>query len=183
MRNVMPEFTPANSYKPSWVSPMHRFSSWFTGSSMLRFRLPWRAVRQTQFIRSQSSGNAWLITAFLLVMFLLSWHLFTLGPAFDPGGLSAEQLQMMEFNGDIVQTAEGSYVWNPEKEKVKGVPGPLAVLEKARTELAEAFQIKGTNDHGIAYLVLYTVSRFAVGFLAASIIAIMVGVMLGLKPI
>ena len=37
----------------------------------------------------------------------------------------------------------------------------------------EAFVIKGTNDHGIAYLVLYTVSRFAAGFLAASVVAIL----------
>src|SRR5690349_685299 len=41
----------------------------------------------------------------------------------------------------------------------------------------------GTNDHGIAYLVLYTVSRFAGGFLAASIIAIMLGVILGLNKV
>ena len=68
---------------------------------------------------------------------------------------------MMVFNGDIVRTPDGSYAWNPEKEKVKGIPGPLAVLEKAREELSEAFVKKGTNDHGIAYLVLYTVSRFA----------------------
>ena len=90
---------------------------------------------------------------------------------------------MMEFNGDIVRAPDGSYAWNPEKEKVKGIPGPLAVLEKAREELSEAFVKKGTNDHGIAYLVLYTVSRFAGGFLAASVIAIMLGVILGLNKV
>ena len=42
---------------------------------------------------------------------------------------------------------------------------------------------KGTNDHGIAYLVLYTVARFAGGFLAASVIAIMLGVILGLNKV
>jgi nitrate/nitrite transport system permease protein len=89
----------------------------------------------------------------------------------------------MEFNGDIVKTPDGGYAWNPEKEKVKGVPGPLAVLEKAQTELAEAFVKKGTNDHGIAYLVMYTVSRFAGGFLAASVVAIMVGILLGLNKV
>lgn len=97
--------------------------------------------------------------------------------------MTEEQLQMMEFNGDIVRTNDGGYTWNPEKEKVKGVPGPLAVLEKARVELAEAFDKKGTNDHGIAYLVGYTVSRFAAGFLAASIVAIMLGILLGLNKV
>src|SRR6476646_6674077 len=62
-------------------------------------------------------------------------------------------------------------------------PGSTAVLEKAREELSEAFVKKGTNDHGIAYLVLYTVSRFAGGFLAASVIAIMLGVILGLNKV
>ncbi len=125
----------------------------------------------------------WMISVFLLVIFLIGWHLFTLRPAFDPKGMSEEQLQLLEFNGDVVKTEAGGYAWNPEKEKVRGVPGPLAVVDKARAELSEAFVKKGTNDHGIAYLVLYTVSRFAAGFLAASVVAIMLGVLLGLNKV
>ena len=78
---------------------------------------------------ARSQGNPWYIAGFVLVVFLLSWHFFTLRSSFDQRGLSEEQLQMMEFNGDIVRAADGSYAWNPEKEKVKGIPGPLAVLE------------------------------------------------------
>ena len=118
-----------------------------------------------------------------LLVFLLAWHLFTLREAFDPRGLTADQLQTMEFNGDIVRTPDGGYAWNPEKEKVKGVPGPLAVLHKAWVEIGEAFDKKGTNDHGIAYLVVYTVSRFGAGFLAASVVAIMLGVLLCLNKV
>jgi nitrate/nitrite transport system permease protein len=129
------------------------------------------------------TGRPWTISVFLLAVFLIGWHLFTLRPSFDPKGMSEEQLQLLEFNGDIVRTADGRYEWNPEKEKVKGVPGPLAVLAKAREELGEAFVKKGTNDHGIAYLVLYTVSRFAAGFLAASVVAIALGVLLGLNKV
>ncbi len=55
------------------------------------------------------------------------------------------------------------------------------VLAKARNELAEAFVKQGTNDHGIGYLVIYTVSRFAGGFLAASVVVIVLGVVLGLN--
>lgn len=132
---------------------------------------------------TQATGKPWLISVFLLTIFLIAWHLFTLRPVFDQKGMSEEQLQMLEFNGDIIKTADGQYEWNPEKEKVKGVPGPLAVLEKARVELSEAFVIKGTNDHGIGYLVLYTVWRFAAGFLAASVVAIAVGVLLGLNRV
>ena len=132
-------------------------------------------------MKKNGRGNPYLISGFILVIFLGGWHLLTLRSSFDAKGKTEEQLQMMEFNGDIAKTKAGGYAWNPEK--VKGVPGPLAVLEKARTELAEAFVLKGTNDHGIAYLVLYTVSRFAAGFLAASVVAILFGILLGLNRV
>ena len=131
----------------------------------------------------QATGSPWMITVFLIAVFLLGWHIATLREAFDAKGLTEEQLQMMEFNGDIIHLPDGTYKWNPEKEKVKGVPGPLAVMEKAREELSEAFVKKGTNDHGIAYLVLYTVSRFGAGFLAASLVAVALGVFLGLNKV
>jgi len=127
--------------------------------------------------------DVWLISGMLLLVFLTSWHLFTLRAAFDSTGYTEEQLLTMEFNGDIVRTPDGGFDWNPEKEKVKGVPGPVQVVEKAWTELGEAFIKKGTNDHGIAWLVLYTVSRFAAGFLAASVVAILLGVLLGLNKV
>ena len=131
----------------------------------------------------QATGSPWMITVFLVVIFLLGWHIATLREAFDAKGLTEEQLQMMEFNGDIVRLPDGTYKWNPEKEKVKGVPGPLAVMEKAREELSEAFVKKGTNDHGIAFLVMYTVQRFGAGFLAASLVAVVLGVFLGLNKV
>lgn len=127
--------------------------------------------------------NVWIISGFLLVLFLTVWHLSTVPKAFDPRGLTETELLTMEFNGDIVRTPDGGYTWNPEKEKVKGFPGPLQVVKKAWTELGEAFEKKGTNDHGIAYLVFYTVSRFAAGFLAASVVAVLLGVVLGLNKV
>ncbi len=127
--------------------------------------------------------DIWIISGTLLLLFLAAWHVSTIRPAFDPKGLTEEELLTMEFNGDIMQTPDGTYIWNPEKEKVRGVPGPLAVFEKARTELAEAFVIKGTNDHGIGYLVIYTVTRFAAGFVAASLVATLLGVVLGLNKL
>jgi nitrate/nitrite transport system permease protein len=130
-------------------------------------------------MNNNKSGNPWVISGVVLLMFLLGWHLATLRPAFDPKGKTEEQLLLMEFNGDIVQNAEGHFIWNPEK--IVGVPGPAAVFKKVKTELGEAFEKKGTNDHGIGFLVYYTVSRFAVGFLAASVVAILLGIFLGLN--
>src|SRR6185503_15339209 len=186
-RTMVPEVTGTVSTDPSMRRSLQQLLKQWSVSSWQR-ATAWRRNRETRPARgggmaAQSQGNPWYIAAFVLVVFLLSWHFFTLRSSFDQRGLSDEQLQMMEFNGDIVRAADGSYTWNPEKEKVKGIPGPLAVLEKAREELSEAFVKKGTNDHGIAYLVLYTVSRFASGFLAASVIAIMLGVILGLNKV
>jgi len=117
----------------------------------------------------------------ILVVLLFSWHVATLKPTFKAGGLSEEQLMNLEFKGDIVRDERGDYIFNPEK--ARGLPGPMAVFHKSIEEFSNAFKKKGTNDHGIAYLVQYTVSRFAVGFVSASILATLVGVTIGLSPL
>ena len=48
-------------------------------------------------------------------------------------------------------------------------------------EFSAPFHKRGTNDHGIGHLIRYTVVRFAVGFLAASVVAIVLGVLIGLS--
>jgi nitrate/nitrite transport system permease protein len=128
-----------------------------------------------------STQPAWVISLVILGVFLLGWHLLTVQPAFNPTGLSEDQLQALEFKGDIVRTEDGGYKYNPDK--ARGIPGPLVVFKKTRDELSEAFKKKGTNDHGIAHLVRYTVTRFAVGFIAASVVAILIGVLIGLSPL
>ena len=98
-----------------------------------------------------STQPAWVISLVILAIFLITWHIATVHPAFNPTGLTEEQLMGLEFKGDIVRDKNGGYMYNPEKSR--GIPGPLAVLKKTRDELSEAFKKKGTNDHGIAYLV------------------------------
>ena len=121
-----------------------------------------------------------LISLLLLSLFVLVWHLATRLPRFDPHGLSQLQLQQMEFNGDIVRTDDGQYIYNPDK--ARGLPGPWAVIMTAVDELSAPFHKRGTNDHGIGHLIRYTVVRFAAGFLAASVVAILLGILVGLSP-
>ncbi len=117
----------------------------------------------------------------IVLLFLFVWSLSTATPPFNPGTLSEDELLTMEFNGDIVRDDDGAYVFNPEKQR--GLPGPGDVAAKIREELGSAFEKRGTNDHGIAYLIVYTVTRFSLGFLVASIVSIIVGVAVGLSPL
>ena len=122
-----------------------------------------------------------LLTGLIVGVALLVWHVATLAPSFDASGKSEDELMLMEFNGDIVRTDDGGYAYNPDK--AQGLPGPVQVGKKAYAELSEAFHKKGTNDHGVAHLVFYTVLRFGAGFFAASVVAILLGVAIGLSPI
>lgn len=131
-------------------------------------------------MKTHENGSPWIISVFILVIFLGGWHLLTLRPSFHAKGKTDEQLQMMEFNGDIVRAGAEGYIWNPEK--MNGVPGPLAVVEKARTELSEAFVIKEPTTMALPtwYCTPFHDLR---GFLAASVVAIIFGVLLGLNRV
>lgn len=121
------------------------------------------------------------LSALILVGLLYGWSWATARPAFDPTGKTEDEIMLLEFNGDIVRDDAGEYILNPDKNS--GVPGPMAVGAKVVEELSHPFHKNGTNDHGIGHLVMYTVGRFSVGFVLASVVAIFVGVIIGLNPI
>ena len=124
----------------------------------------------------------YLLSLLILAAFLMLWEVATHPPKFDAAGKTENEIMLMEFNGDIVKNAAGNYIYN--SEKVKGIPGPMKVWQKARAELGEAFTKKGTNDHGIGFLVYYTIKRFMAGFVAGSVVAIILGIIIGLsKPL
>jgi hypothetical protein len=75
-------------------------------------------------LKSSGQRQSLLLSLGLLSLFVLVWHLATVRPPFDPKGLTPDQLQKMEFNGDIVRRRDGRYVYNPEK--TQGLPGPWA---------------------------------------------------------
>ncbi|MFK7894745.1 MAG: ABC transporter permease [Myxococcota bacterium] len=129
---------------------------------------------------SNKRGSA-LLCFGIICSFIFVWQLATMSKPFDVGARSESELEIMVFNGDIVEDAEGKYIFNPNKQK--GLPSPGVVFSKITTELGSAFEKKGTNDHGIAHLVFYTVTRFAIGFLVASVVAVVLGVAVGLSPL
>ncbi len=64
----------------------------------------------------------------------------------------------------------------------KGLPGPAAVGATAVQMLAHPFYNNGPNDKGIGLQLLASLGRLVLGYVAASVTAIMLGVVLGLSP-
>jgi nitrate/nitrite transport system permease protein len=67
--------------------------------------------------------------------------------------------------------------------RTQGLPGPMAVGKVTVEMLSEPFYDKGPNDKGIGLQVLSSLGRVAIGYGAASVVAIFMGVVLGLNPI
>jgi nitrate/nitrite transport system permease protein len=68
------------------------------------------------------------------------------------------------------------------KRKGDGIPGPLAVARTAVEMLSDPFYDRGPNDKGIGIQLGWSLGRMLVGYLAASVVAILVGVALGSSP-
>ena len=64
----------------------------------------------------------------------------------------------------------------------KGVPGPFAVGVTAWEMLSNPFYNNGPNDKGIGLQFLASLGRLAIGYVSASAVAILLGVLLGLSP-
>lgn len=115
------------------------------------------------------------------MVLLWGWHVATKVDAFDATAHTDDDLMLMEMNGDIVPDPdnEGSYILNAEKTTT--FPGPLRVGKKIVEEFSDPFHKNGTNDHGIGWLIIYTLIVFALGFLAAAFAGIVLGVLIGLS--
>jgi nitrate/nitrite transport system permease protein len=66
--------------------------------------------------------------------------------------------------------------------KTEGLPGPLAVAERVWEMVSDPFYDRGPNDKGIGIQLLYSLGRLALGYTAASLVAVFLGVVLGLYP-
>jgi nitrate/nitrite transport system permease protein len=66
--------------------------------------------------------------------------------------------------------------------KTEGLPGPFAVAQRVWEMVSDPFYDRGANDKGIGIQLLYSLGRLAVGYTAASLLAIFLGVVLGLYP-
>ena len=68
------------------------------------------------------------------------------------------------------------------KGKGDGIPGPAAVAGTAWEMLSDPFYDRGPNDKGFGLQLAASLERLAAGYLAASVVAILLGVALGSSP-
>src|SRR5687768_14678562 len=93
-RTMAPEAIPTERAGSPFILPVRRYFARWPGLAIPG----WRKVRNGPSPDGQrggamtrpSQGNPWFISAFVLVIFLLAWHVFTLRPTFDPRGLTEE---------------------------------------------------------------------------------------------
>jgi len=71
--------------------------------------------------------------------------------------------------------------WQLYTATFKNLPGPWAVAETSWEFLSDPFYDKGPNDKGIGTLALYSLGRLTAGFVSGSVVAIILGVILGLN--
>ena len=66
--------------------------------------------------------------------------------------------------------------------KTQGLPGPVPVVITAWDMLSDPFYDHGPNDKGIRLQLLHSLARLGMGCVGASLVAILLGVVLGLSP-
>src|SRR5207244_12681252 len=69
------------------------------------------------------------------------------------------------------------------KRARRSMPWPAAVAATAAHMLAHPFYDNGPNDKGIGLQLAASLGRMAIGYTIASVIAVSLGVVLGLSPV
>jgi len=69
------------------------------------------------------------------------------------------------------------------RPKGRSIPGPAAVAATAAEMLAHPFYDNGPNDKGIGLQLAASLGRMAIGYTIASVLAVSLGVALGLSPV
>ena len=110
-----------------------------------------------------------LISLLLLVLLVLGWHLATLRPATAVSSQDAEYAALMGMSAAAPKSG--------------GFPTPAEFAQAAAGHLAHPFYDNGPNDKGIGIQLGYSLARVGVGFLAAALVAIPVGFVLGMSPL
>jgi nitrate/nitrite transport system permease protein len=110
------------------------------------------------------NARAALVSVLMLLVLLIAWEIGNKAPTAVDAISEFEQLM-------------GS------AETQSRVPPPSDVLRRAAEELANPFYDAGPNDKGIGIQLAYSLYRVLTGYLAAALIAIPLGFVIGMSPL
>jgi nitrate/nitrite transport system permease protein len=108
-----------------------------------------------------------ILSCLLLAVVLLAWHVGTL-----PKGGAAQAVD-----------PEYARLMGLDKPKSDGLPTPAQMGATIATQLSDPFYDAGSNDKGIGIQIAYSLSRVALGFVLAALVALPLGFAIGLSPL
>lgn len=118
-------------------------------------------------MKASLSLRAGIVSAAILVAFLLSWHIAV-------GGVSKTQAMDPEYAALMGASATTGK---------SAMPGPLDVGATIWKHLKDPFYDHGPNDKGLGIQLAYSIGRVGLGYLLAVLVAIPVGFLIGMSPL
>ena len=112
-------------------------------------------------------ARAAIVSVLLLAGFLLAWQV-AIGSTAPVQQMDPEYAKLMGLNATAGKSA---------------MPGPLDVGKKLWAHIKSPFYDNGPNDKGIGIQLAYSIARVMVGYLAAVLVAIPLGFLVGMSPL
>src|SRR5947209_20244907 len=113
------------------------------------------------------STRALIVSAALFCVFILAWHLATMGRG-EVAQMSPEYAKLMGATATQGKSA---------------MPGPSDVGAKLWEHLKRPFYDNGPNDKGLGIQLGYSIARVGLGYLLAVMLAIPLGFLIGMSPL
>lgn len=117
---------------------------------------------------TSTRGRALLLSVVLFVLFVAVWHVATT----EQAGEVTVDPEYAALVGDAAATGGSS-----------SLPGPGEVAAKLWEHVSDPFYVHGTNDRGIGIQLGYSIARVAIGLVAAVLVAIPLGFVIGMSPL
>jgi nitrate/nitrite transport system permease protein len=113
-------------------------------------------------------GRPWLVSTAAFVLFIIAWQVLTAG---GPQGTTAVDPEYARLAGQSAAAKPST-----------AIPTPFAVATRGWELLSNALDDSNPNNLGIAWHLLRSLGRVLLGFALALVVAVPLGVMLGLFP-
>ncbi|MBI3516682.1 MAG: nitrate ABC transporter permease [Proteobacteria bacterium] len=117
---------------------------------------------------SSLSVRATIVSALLLATLLLVWQILVQGTGAGPQQMDPEYARLVGATASQGKSA---------------MPGPLDVGAQLWRHLSDPFYDKGPNDKGVGIQLAYSLARVLGGYLAAALVAIPLGFLIGMSPL